>query len=74
MYQDYIIVYLIIILYCIPLEDMNYYQQTKHDVLESLSTTEQTGLSTHQVEQLLLTYGKNELKQKAINSLPELKL
>ena len=44
---------------------MNYYQQTKHDVLESLSTTEQTGLSTHQVELLLLTNGKNELKQKA---------
>ena len=53
------------VLFYTPWEDMNYYQQTKHDVLESLSTTEQIGLSTHQVEQLLLTYGKNELKQKA---------
>ena len=43
---------------------MYYYQQTKHDVLEQLHTSEQTGLSESQVTQFLEQYGQNILQQK----------
>ena len=43
---------------------MLYHYQKKQEVLESLSSNPQTGLSTQQVEQLTEQYGPNRLKEK----------
>ena len=43
---------------------MLYHYQKKQEVLESLSSNPQTGLSTQQVEKLTEQYGPNRLKEK----------
>lgn len=43
---------------------MNYYQLTKDAVLDALQTNEETGLSSHQAEELLKTQWPNMLQQK----------
>lgn len=44
--------------------NMNYYQQSKTDILQQFHTSEQSGLTTSQVSDLVQQYGKNILQQK----------